>query len=747
MNELARKRRLGARVLKAIASVLRLNILRLLYERGPMSYTEIMNALKLSPNRDAGRFAYHLKTLIGMDLIEPDSESKKYLLTDMGKTLIEFADELDSNAFRKRLLVRTSRLAIENFDRNKIAASLVREAEVPVELAQKISREAEKRLIKLGTKYLTAPLIREFVNAILIERGLEEYRHKLTRLGFPVHDVSLLMKETSARGENVEKVHNAAGSRVIEEYTLLNILPRDIADAHISGSLNLNNLGSWVLKIYGVMHDLRFFLRNGFAFRNFADQRISISPPRNLRSALSLISNMLHLASSEVTSEQAIDYFNLFLAPFVKSLSRDEIKDNIRLFLESVNITVPTGISLGLETVVPNFLSEVKAVGLGGEIRGVYADYVEETRLIASLILECLDERKNFKPMFNPSVIVKLRRETFKDSDAKRILFESHKLSVWGLPFYANLVSEKTDTVSYAADGLRFSADWTEDWELDTMRTGCLDRVTLNLPRVAYESKKDKKSQFFRVLSDFSEKGLRALDIKSRAISRRSQEGLLPFLMPKEIQDPYFRLEESTCMLGFVGLNEAVHAVTGKSIHEEEEALNFAEEILTHLIEEQKIYARNRKLRFTLGLTPDFDAAKRLAELDVERYGLGDVHVSGDRDNPFYTNTTVIPLEANQSLDDFLALESRFEALSLGSHLVKIPLLKRETEVEELLAITNKIVQEHKIGLYTFDRKLIHCNICQKTFISELTKCPECNTASSILTFARDSARYKVKHL
>ena len=96
MKDLARRRRLGARVLKAVASALRLNILRLLYERGPMSYTEIMNVLKLSPSRDAGRFAYHLKTLTGMDLIEPDPESKKYVLTDMGKTLVEFADELDN---------------------------------------------------------------------------------------------------------------------------------------------------------------------------------------------------------------------------------------------------------------------------------------------------------------------------------------------------------------------------------------------------------------------------------------------------------------------------------------------------------------------------------------------------------------------------------------------------------------------------------------------------------------------------
>ncbi|MBS7614495.1 helix-turn-helix domain-containing protein [Candidatus Bathyarchaeota archaeon] len=738
---MARRRRLGARVLKAVASALRLNILRLLYERGPMSYTEIMNVLKLSPNRDAGRFAYHLKTLTGMDLIEPDPETKKYLLTDMGKTLVEFADELDSNAFRRRLLVRTSRLAIENFDRNKIAESLVREAEVPVELAQKISREAEKRLMKLGTKYLTAPLIREFVNAILIERGLEEYRHKLTRLGFPVYDVSLLMRETSARGDDVEKVRITAGSRVIEEYTLLNVLPRDIADAHISGSLYLNNLGSWILKIYGVMHDLRVFLRNGLTFKNFLDQRISLRPPRNLRSALSLISSMLYLASAEVTNEQALDYFNVFLAPFAKGLSKDEIKDSLRLFLETTNITVPTGVSLGLETVLPSFLSEADVISSGGETSGVYADFIEESQLVASLIMECLRERGNAKPIFNPSVIVKMRPETFKDSGAERILFEAHNLSLSGLPFYANLVSEETNMVSYAADGLRFSADWTKDWELDTVRTGCLDNITLNLPRAAYEARREK-DQFFRILSDYTEKGLRALDIKSRVILRRSQEGLLSFLLPKEAQDPYLRFQESTCILGFVGLNEAVHAVTNKSIHEGEEALDFAEEILTHIIEEKKAYLKNMKLRFALGLTPSFDAAKRLAELDIERYGLGDVYVSGGRENPYYTSMTAIPLEANLPLDDLLSLESRFEALTPGSHLFKIPLGESEADAETLFATTQRIAKNHKIGFYTFDRTLTYCNKCEKTFFRELTKCPICGSVNAVTRFSRKPIRY-----
>ena len=280
------KRRLGAKILRAVASPLRLNILRMLYDRGSLSYTEIMNNLKLSPSRDAGRFAYHLKTLISMDLIASDPNSRKYRITGLGRSLVEFADDIENSMYREQMLVRTSRLAIERFDRNKIAESLVREASVPADLAQTVAREAERRLLKLGTKYLTAPLIREFVNAILIERGLEEYRHKMTRLGFPVYDVTLLMKEMSGKSANVEDVQMTAGRRVIGEYTLLNVLHRDAADAYLSGAIHIENLSDWPLTIDTITHDLRIYLRKGTNIIDTHGIGLSLPPPKNFKSAL-----------------------------------------------------------------------------------------------------------------------------------------------------------------------------------------------------------------------------------------------------------------------------------------------------------------------------------------------------------------------------------------------------------------------------------------------------------------------------
>src|SRR3989337_4541230 len=170
----------GVKVLKAGSSPIRLHVLSLLFDKSALSYTELMNSLRMNPSRDAGRFAYHLKFLLKAHLVEADPEAKKYFLTELGKMVIDIADRVDKKALKPRgMLVRTSHSTLEEFDANKIANSLIREAKMPPDQAQKTAKEAEKFLQKSKTKYLTAPLIREVVNAILIAKGPAEYRNKL----------------------------------------------------------------------------------------------------------------------------------------------------------------------------------------------------------------------------------------------------------------------------------------------------------------------------------------------------------------------------------------------------------------------------------------------------------------------------------------------------------------------------------------------------------------------------------------
>ena len=303
-------------MLKAVSSPLRLQILNLLFDKSALSYTELMNQLKMNPSRDAGRFAYHLKFLLKADLVEADVEAKKYYLTDLGKMVLDVADRVEKKAVKPRgMLVRTSHLTVEEFDANKIANSLIKEAKVPAELAQKAAKEAEKRLVKSKTKYLTASLIREVVNGILVEKGYEDYRNKLTRVGMPIHEVTALIESKDAAQDCAATI-SKAGQTVLSEYTLLNIFPRDIADAHLSGAIHIDGLGTWILKPNEVIHDLRYFFQHGVKLDN--PLQVAMEAPTDLKSALSIAFNVLLHASKETNRTQTFNYFNVFLAPYMQ---------------------------------------------------------------------------------------------------------------------------------------------------------------------------------------------------------------------------------------------------------------------------------------------------------------------------------------------------------------------------------------------------------------------------------------------
>ncbi len=85
---------------------------------------------------------------------------------------------------------------------------------------------------------------------------------------------------------------STAGKTVFREYMLLNVFSRDIADAHVSGAIHVNNLSAWILKPNEVMHDLRFFLQNGLKFDNINVFKHSEKPADTFEAALSVALNV-----------------------------------------------------------------------------------------------------------------------------------------------------------------------------------------------------------------------------------------------------------------------------------------------------------------------------------------------------------------------------------------------------------------------------------------------------------------------
>ena len=741
-----KKSKISADIFDAVSAPTRIQTLRLLATRGPLTYSEIMEMLNFEPTKDAGKFVYHLKNLINVGLVSFDKSIKKYKITDLGLMVVNFSQDLEEYALKKagKMLVRTSRYTIEEFDRSRIAESLMEEAGLPQDLANKISSEVEERLLKLPIRYLTAPLIREFVNAILVESGLEDYRHKLTRLGMPVHDVKKTVEEASQKHFNVNFIRSKAGRRVITEYMLLNNLPREVADAHLSGQIHIHNPGFWVLTPSTIYHDLRMLFSGTLKTQHVNPYVTPVSPPKNLVDAVMLTSLLTKFFEGEISEEQKLDYFNVFLAPFVVKRTDEEVKRILKNFLVGVNpigFENLGGVSLSVEVTVPQHLKKVVAVKPEetGKEKNCYEDYEEEARKVLSLLLDAFLELSNKKPLFNPRIILNFRPDCLTGK-YDEILLKAHKLaSAYGTLFIANLTRESETVSSYMANGEKVEANWSKDWEIDTLRVGNLNKVSLNLPRVAYEAKKDDE-KLFEGLDKTLELAVRALEIKSMEIGERMRQGLLPNLSSQIKNESYFRLNHSFGTISILGLNEAVKSHLGYEVYEDLMPQHFAIKLLEHLTNRVESFSKKLGLRLSVSQISDVEASQKLAEYDVEKYGWSTVYVQGGKEHPYYTFITPIPDDLEISLDEKFRIEEKFHPLFNGGYFTQIQ-LEDEVSAEKLLKQTKRICEEYGIEFFAYSHILSYCGYCQKTFRGYLKKCPECGLAD-ITVYGREATNY-----
>jgi anaerobic ribonucleoside-triphosphate reductase len=200
---------------------------------------------------------------------------------------------------------------------------------------------------------------------------------------------------------------------------------------------------------------------------------------------------------------------------------------------------------------------------------------------------------------------------------------------------------------------------------------------------------------------------------------------------------PYFREKMATYAISILGLDEAAQAHTGSELRKE--SLAFGEKVLEALRKQSVAASESHGMRFVVSLRPGDDAAPRLAELDVEQYGKGNVSTQGGRGSPLYTDLSIVPLTSKVPVNERLAIEGASQALTAGGHLTTIS-ISNHVAPDTLLSLTrdagaNRVRFIAYSGLYSF------CRNCGR-IINGLV--PTCNTCGSdnITQYGRSSATY-----
>src|SRR5919205_846409 len=236
-------------IFSVMASPNRIDILRILNAKGPLTYSELKALAGFKSKKESGKFAYHLRKLLRQLLVALNKAERRYTITNLGKLVLSLARQIEERSIIEsgKMYVRTTGHSIEEFNSHKIIQSLVRESNLPLEQAHKITEEVENKIYRFQTAYLTSSLIRETVNSVLIEHGHEEYRNKLARVGLPSSDIIQMLSSGETMRNGIESVITRTAGAAFSEHLLFNMLPKDIADMHLAGEINISNPDVWGL--------------------------------------------------------------------------------------------------------------------------------------------------------------------------------------------------------------------------------------------------------------------------------------------------------------------------------------------------------------------------------------------------------------------------------------------------------------------------------------------------------------------
>ena len=682
-------------IFSVMASPNRIDILRILYSKGPLTYSELKSLAGFKSKKESGKFAYHLRKLLRQSLVSLNKAERRYTITNLGKLVLSLARQIEERSIIEsgKLYVRTTKPSIEEFDSNKIIQSLVREANMPLELAHKITEEVENKIYKLQTSYLTSSLIREMTNSILIEHGHDDYRNKLARLGLPPSDMVSLIHETSTRNMEIPDLVVKTSQSIFTEYLLNSSLPKDIVDMHLTGEINIGKSGFW-----NIIPDAMFININSIIdiFEDIKGRYLSVSRilrSNTLQTPESVIPLIFSLLSREASREIVVEGFLDFLQK--KSEIGQVGKDNIAniFFLTS---TISSYGSFSPNITISINLSKYDALIVNSLLEG-YEKYITITPIPTIALSIVYDDLTYLDPFIDK--LLRLSKV------GGIISFSKHKVRA------------------------RYGLSKSEEMP-NTSTVVMLQSLSINLPRIAYQSNKDET--YFRArLAILLKPLLSIITQRFLSVSDLIQKGTIPIISQTTSN---LKLGKIEAMVNLVGIQESVYEILGYT--PEKNGDNVIKKVIQTAIdiinEKNKENQENAEIRITM--LKD-DSAFRFKDLDIEKYGKSLTINNGE--NLIYSQGLIIDGEKIISnsidLDPIIEYYSSLEGLLKGGVSIDLDI----TNISDIGDVKKILKSFANLPFFYLAQNFSICNICgERFFIADLKICEKCESCkiSSIST-------------
>ena len=304
----------------------------------------------------------------------------------------------------------------------------------------------------------------------------------------------------------------------------------------------------------------------------------------------------------------------------------------------------------------------------------------------------------------------------------------------YGIPYFANYINSDLSPEDAVSMCCRLRLDTSELRKRggglfgSNPMTGSIGVVTINLPRIGYQS--SSLSEFKARLWRLMHVAKTSLEIKRKIIEDQSERGLYPYSTYylrniKERTGQYWYNHFNT--IGIVGMNEALLNFMGKDLTTPEgqeiaiELLNYMREVLVDIQNETGHF-------YNLEATPAEGTAYRLARIDKAKYP--DIITAGG-DIPYYTNSSQLPVGYTDDIFEMLELQDELQSLYTGGTVQHLYLGESIEDTQVCKNLIRKIFTNYKMPYISITPTFSVCN--EHGYIrGEHFTCPHCGKETEV---------------
>lgn len=542
---------------------------------------------------------------------------------------------------------------------------------------------------------------------------------------------------------NTQKSINGLNNYVREEFTknywLHEIYPENIRKAHLDGDIHIHDLGFF--GPYCAGWDLRQLITSGFGG---VSNKVESSPPKHLRSLLGQIINSTFTTQGETAGAQAWSSFDTYLAPFVRydKLDYKQVRQAMQEFIFNLNVPTRVGFqcpfsNLTFDIIAPKTMKDQNVIYAGKLMPETYGDFQVEMDMINMAFCDVMMEGDAKGRVFTfPIPTINVTQDFAWDSPVVEKYMEI--TAKYGIPYFSNYINSDLSPEDALSMCCRLRLDTSELRKRggglfgSNPLTGSIGVVTVNLPRLAYQSKTE--SEFFTRLWENINVAKKSLEIKRKIIEEQTEKGLYPYsanyLKDVKLKSGSYWFNHFNT-IGLIGMNEAIQNLFGIDVDlTTKQGQAFAVKTLNYMRDVIKDIQEETGHYYNLEATPAEGTSYRLAKHDKERFPN---IITAGKDTPYYTNSSQLPVGFTDDIFETLDLQDELQSLYTGGTVLHLYLGERIKDTSTTKTLIKKVFENYKLPYISLTPTFSICN--EHGYISgEHFNCPTCGKPAEVYT-------------